>query len=611
MQTPAEKSSNSPVHMFLSLVGFLTAVTAVIMSIVVASRVLGEGCKEGECQSMLYVTTTFLSSRRIETDMGFPVATERDIANAIATPFNDPASASKDRVYRFGHFIDCMYTARMADKLCLPNTLNDYTACVSNASVIAGLDACASFPSVGGYYHWPTPEEYLGCVWNNPALQNSESRRASQNVFRACMDRTLWPFFEIPQGIDSQIVFGSFNWALLLLVGLVIMSSFAVYTGSMKEDGAIRHGESGAWMRLGMFSSLVALVWNLIFLVIFLVIAFRNSGEFQKGGGLPTTFSTSFVTVTLMATASLYFLCAFLQSGTRKFIVSMYHGTGSNVGVLEAVPMDTDTSDQENHGLLLRGTFPEVAPDKSRSERFEIDGDDVAKYYTPPLLAVWSDSYLADFCIVLGIAGATGQLSTDTAWNIVTLTLSYRVLNMIISRCISDAFTNNIRLDGQVNEAKIKIVTRPGEFYRNRTNYMDREGKNKDVHINTKVIGLSTQLACVILYIALITLVYNAQSPLQDFPIFQIFFAFCFVVPEAIRLVIHLYYQLIYTLDHMNDVPWLLYNSFYFVWLWDVVLRIIFISIVVVETQNRPGTFDFLKTQTNALMRDYLVQMAV
>jgi hypothetical protein len=83
------------------------------------------------------------------------------------------------------------------------------------------------------------------------------------------------------------------------------------------------------------------------------------------------------------------------------------------------------------------------------------------------------------------------------------------------------------------------------------------------------------------------------------------------VIPEAIRLAIHLYYQLIYTLDHMGDVPWLLYNSFYFVWLWDVVLRIIFISIVVVETQNRPGTFDFLKTQTNALMRDYLVQMTV
>ncbi len=182
---------------------------------------------------------------------------------------------------------------------------------------------------------------------------------------------------------------------------------------------------------------------------------------------------------------------------------------------------------------------------------------------------------------------------------------------MIISRCISDAFTNNIRLDNQVNEAKIKIVSRPGEFYRNRTNYVDRENKNKDGHINTKVIGLSTQLACVILYITLITLVYNAQSPLQDFQIFQIFFAFCFVIPEAIRLAIHLYYQLIYTLDYMNDVPWLLYNSFYFVWLWDVVLRIIFIAIVVVETQNRPGTFDFLKTQTNALMRDYLVQMTV
>lgn len=593
--------------MVLSLVGFLTAITAVIMSIVISARVLGEGCKEGECLPMLYLTTTFLSSRRIETSIGFPVATERDLANNIATPFNDPASANKDRTYRFGHFIECMYTARMADKLCLPNTLNDYTVCVTNSTIIAGgLDSCATFPSVGGYYHWPTPEEYLGCVWNNPALQNSEVRRASQNVFRACMDRTLWPFFEIPQGIDSPIVFGSFNWALLLLVGIVVMSSFAVYTMSLKEDGHVMHGESDSLMRLSVFWTGIALIWNIIYFVIFLIIAFRNSGDFQKGGGLPTTFSTSYITVVVMAAALLYFLSIFLQSGSRKFIVSLYK-TDSNVGVIEAVPIETEVSDHENCALL-RGTFPEVVPSKS----FQISGDDVAKYYMPPMLAIWADSYFADFCIFLGIAGATGQLTTDTAWNLFTLILSYRVLNMIISRCMSDAFTNNVRLDDAVNKAKSAIVTIPSAYS---TRFTTSSGvvikPPHDVHINTKVIGLSTQLAALFLYIALITLVFNGNSPLPDFNYFKAFFITCFIVPEALRLLIHLYYQLTYGSEHMNDVPWMLYNGFYLIWLWDVILRIIFICIVVLETSNSPGTFDYLKTQTNSLMRDYVAQMLV
>lgn len=598
--------------MLFTFFGVAATIVSVIISIVVSSKVLGDGCKEGECLSMLYVTTTFLSSRRIETSLGFPVATERDLANVINTPFND--NAGSNRVYRFGHFIDCMYTARMADKLCLPNSLNDYTTCITNTSVISGLDNCASFPTVGGYYHWPTSEEYLGCVWNNPALQNSEVRRASQNVFRACMERTLWPFFEIPQGIDSPIVFGSYNWALLLLVGIVVMSSFAVYTCSWIEDGHVKHGEPNAWMRLGFLSSAVALVWNLIFLVVFLMIAFRNSGDFQKGGGLPTTFSTSYVTVTVMAAASLYFLSVVLQPGARKFVMRHYSGMKSEVAVIEQVPMDTEVHDHENH-MLLRGTFPEVDPaTKNRSPDYELSADEVVRYYTPPLLAIWSDSYMADFCIFMGIAGATGQLSTDTAWNLFTLILSYRVLGMIISRCISDAFTNNIRLGDETNKAKNDIVTRPAMFFRNRQNYAARPGKlagQADVHINTKVIGLSTQLASVFLYMALITLVFNTNSPLTDFAYFKNFFILGFIIPEALRLLVHLYYQVTYGSQNMNEVPWMLYNSFYLIWLWDISLRIIFVSMIVLETSNTPGTFDFLKTQTSALMRDYIVQMAV
>ena len=611
----SDRKNNSPVHMALSLLGFVTAGTLVVMSIVVSSKVLGEGCKEqDQCQAMLYITTTFLSSRRIETSLGWPVATERDLANAQNFPYNvnDPAQAYKDRTYRFGHFIECMYTARMADKTCPPTaTLSEYTTCITNSTLITGLDNCAAFPSVGGYSHWPTSEEYLQCVWNNPLLQNTESRRASQNVFRACMDRQLWPFFEVPQTIDSPILFGSYNWALLLLAGIVVMSSFAVYTASPKEEGALKYGESSVWMRLGLLWSGIALVWNLIYLIIFLIIGFRNTGEFQKGGGLPTTFSTTYVTVGVLGAAFLYFLAIVLKPARFKYVYRRYSSAKSNIAVIEPVHVDAKVNDFEMQGLL-QGTFPETNPrNPMRQDKIAVSEDDVARFYTPPMLAIWADSYMADFCIVMGVAGATGQLSTDTAWHLFALTLSYRLLNMIISRCISDAFTNNLRLSDAVNQTKNDIVTRPSMFFRNVKGYVSNPKHGYDVHINTKVIGFSTQLAAGFLYACLLALVFNGNTQLNEFTIFKNFFITCFVVPEALRLVIHLYYQVFYGEADMNSVPWALYNSFYVIWLWDVIWRLIWVCVVVLETSNNPGTFDYLRTQTGTLMRDYVVQMTI
>ena len=215
--------TNSMLHNGLTGLNIVAVSTGLVMSIVIASSVLGWGCDEKDCQSMIYITTTFLSTRRIEATLGWPVTTERALSDSVQYPFNSVDSTSKDRAYRFSHFLECMYTARMADKTCSPSlSFPDYSFCLTNTSaVVAGLDQCASFPTVGGqYYHWPTSEEYLGCLWNNPLLQNSESQRASKNVFRACVEKSLWPFFEIPQGIDTTIFMGSYNWGLLLLAGL-------------------------------------------------------------------------------------------------------------------------------------------------------------------------------------------------------------------------------------------------------------------------------------------------------------------------------------------------------------------------------------------------------
>ena len=613
------QSNNSGVHYFLTFLNLFAVFAGFILSIALISRVLGAGCEEGTCQSMLYLTTTFLSTRNIETNIGWPVATERSFSDQVQTPFN--AAASSDRSYRFGHYLECMYTARMADKACPPTlTYNEYVYCLTNTTgVVSGLDACASFPTVASVYsHWPTSEEYLGCLWNNPLLQNSESQRASKNVFRACIDKSLWPFFEVPQTIDSPVIFGSYNWALLLVSGLIVMTSFGVYTASPWEEGQVTRGEGGYFMRLGALWSALAFFWNLFFLIIFVIIAFRNTGEFQKGGGLPTTVSTMFVTLLVYAVATFYFFAAAMQGIRPKKFLSVI--TGENMVKIVPVCGNHPVDDTENQRLLLAGTFPAIDPKSgAHSNKYKLaEPDDVARYYTPPLLAVWSDSYFADVCIVLGMAGATGQLSTDQAWNLATLTIAYRILNMIISRCISDAFMNNVRLSGEVNKAKNGIVTRPSMFFKyskvphhdpdttwkTRGDDYGKSTHNMDVHLNTRIIGLSTQLAALYLYVGLMVLVFSANSALNDFDIFKSFFIVCFVVPEGLRLLLHLFYQFAVT-EGNDGVPWMLYNAGFIIWLWDYIARIIFVCIVIFDGGNKPGTFDFLKIQTNALMRDY------
>lgn len=598
-------TGNYTMHQVLSFLNVVAVLTGLVMSIVISSQVLGSGCDEKDCLSMIYVTTTFLDTRRIETNIGWPVATERSVSTGVQYPLN-PNSPSSDRSYRFGHYLECMHTARMADRVCSPDlTFDQYSSCISNSSsLVAVLDQCASFPSTGVYYHWPTSEEYVGCLHNNALMRNSESQRASTNVFRSCVSRSLWPFFEVPQNLDSTVLLGSFNWALLLVVGLVVMTSFGVYQVSYKEMGHVEHGEPAYFMRLGMFWAFIALVWNIVFLVIFLTVGFRGNGELQNRNWLPTTTTTTFVTVLALAWAVAYFLSVALEPFRRRY----YWFVDDCKIIPAAVPDEKAASDPErDQKMHLTGTLYTMVNGKTK-EFYELGGDDVAQYYTPPLLATWADSYLLDFCIVLGVAGATGQLKTHEAWYLFTFTLIYRILNMIISRCLSDAFTNNVQFDDETNEAKNNIVTRPRMFYHRR---MQTAGKktSHDVHLNTSVIGLSTQLAAFYLYFGILYLVFNPESVWGDYPVFNLFIWFCFLIPEALRLVIHLCYQILVVSS--DGVPWVLYNLCFAVWLWDYICRIIFVSVVLIQNTNNPGTLDFLKTETMALMQDTVVSMSI
>jgi hypothetical protein len=593
-------------HMGLVGVHTVCSVAALALSVTFIVYGLGGTCSPDSCQSMLFITSTFLSTRRVESNVGWPVATER-------TLFKDPTKqyplidGTSYTGYGFTHFYECMYSARMADTTCNffdSGTFTDYYACMTNSTpnpVKTALSACNVFPTVSNYSHYMTSEDYITCLNWQPALRNSISTRASRNVFRSCLAKAQWPFAEYQLDVDTPAFLGSYNWALFLAIGFAVMTSFAVYSMSWREDGPVRNGEPTYFMRLGLFWAWTAWIWNLGLLVICLLIAFRETGSFESNGGLPTTVSTTLVTLGLLALVLVYFGSELFTHNQWEFLAHALEGTGYHKIVKHRAYKRFFSKDD---APLLdpsggRGELGSIMPGASRS--YVVTDPEVAKYYTPPLLSTWADGYIADAVIFLGVAGATQQLTTDQAWNIFVLIGAYRLLNMMIARFMYECFMNNFSLEQSVNESKFKI--KPVFLS------LGDPDRHSDPHLSVRVMALSTQIAAIYLYIAIIYLFFNGNVAVSSFDLFNRLTIFGFLVPEAIRIALHVYYQVWYS--RSKGSSWLLLNTHMFVWNWDLVCRFIILSIILLNTDGGfQGTREYLLRQSNTLLRDFLVSFA-
>lgn len=593
-------------HMVLVVVHTFASVTALALSIVFLVYALGGSCNPDNCQSMLFITSTFLSARRTESNVGWPVATER-------TLFRDPTrqfplvDGTSFTGYGFTHFYECMHSARMADTTCNffdSNSFTEYYACMTNSTpnpVRTALSACNVFPTVSNYSHYMTSEDYITCLNWQPALRNSVSSRASRNVFRACLARSQWPFAEVQLDVDTTSFLGSFNWALFVAVGFAVMTSFAVYSMSWKEDGPVHNGEPGYFMRLGLFWAWTAWIWNLGLLIICILVAFRETGSFESNGGLPTTVSTTLVTLGLLSVVLVYFGSELFTHNQWEFLAHALEGTG--VHKITKHPGYKRFFNKQDAPLLDpmagRGELGTVMPGPSRS--YVISDSDASKYYTPPLLATWADGYFADAVIFLGVAGATQQLTTDQAWNIFGLIGSYRLLNMMIARFMYECFMNNFSLDQSVNENKFKI--KPVFMS------LNDPSRLKDPHLSIRVMALSTQISALYLYIAVVYLFFNGNVVVSSFDLFNRLTIFGFIIPEGIRMLLHVYCQVWY--NRGKSSSWLILNVHMFVWNWDVICRVVIISIIMLNGDaGFQGTREYLLRQSNTLLRDFLVSFA-
>jgi hypothetical protein len=227
---------------------------------------------------------------------------------------------------------------------------------------------------------------------------------------------------------------------------------------------------------------------------------------------------------------------------------------------------------------------------------YQIEDHLVARYYTPPLLATWADGYIADALIFLGMAGVTQQVTSDQAWNLAVLVGGYRLLNMMISRFMYECFMNNLSLSNETNAAKFKI----------KPVFASTHSEQDDPHLSTRVMALSTQIAAIYLLIGVCYMTLNNGNVVfSDVPIFRNFVILGFVTPECIRILLHLYCQ--FRNPYGKTSSWLILNVSMFVWTWDLVVRVIFISIVMLQTDKAfQGTREYLIYQGNSLLRDFI-----
>jgi hypothetical protein len=104
--------------------------------------------------------------------------------------------------------------------------------------------------------------------------------------------------------------------------------------------------------------------------------------------------------------------------------------------------------------------------------------------------------------------------------------------------------------------------------------------------------------------------VFDGNYALSNFGVFKLFFFLSFIFPETIRVVIHVWYQIRQT--EFNEIPWALLNIHFFIWIWDLLFRIIGVSIVILGSNHEmQGTREYLVSHANTLMGDYLRVLGV
>jgi hypothetical protein len=411
-------------------------------------------------------------------------------------------------------------------------------------------------------------------------------------VFRECLTQTMWPFFEVPLDSFTTIFPGSFNWALLLAVGLWGFTSFGAYAITPKEGKCIKDGypEKG-WHRLGIFWCFVALVWNLILVVLVFIYTFRQGTKWDELESYPMTLTTFIISEFFLCGATLYFLNEFMEGIRRWYTYPM------NLLIPENPP------GPNNAGMRLAAPLT-YYPREKEDERGQI------LWYGPALLKILSNSYLLDPVILLGVFGASGHLSTVQAWNFFILAVLYRLLNKITTHFIIEAFFYRPNDDYTMESFKNNLPKRP-TFPLTGPKESQKEAQNDIFEI--RVMALGSQLASFLIFVGIWILVNDQETLYANQPNVMFYFYGLYLIPEVIRILIHFMLQIL--IADTADTVYRLKTITFIVqvlWIYDIVSRVTLGLMILFQNDTEAvGTRKFLENWYSVLTTEGIQRFAV
>lgn len=562
----------------------LLGIAGIIFSAVFLSYALSEKCdfndKDNRCLTKTFVVNTYLKEVNPTAAYGWPTSTDRyDSALTKSFPKTDVQK------WQWAHYYDCMTIAKFAKSTCNTKDISsatDYSACLlANNDTKAALSQCQAYSSAY-FFRFPTADQYAQCLASQKIM---EVDRYAYNVFQSCIAQTMWPFFETPQKMDSTALLGSFNWVLFLVVALWIMTSFTVYAIVPSEDTAIYNGEPHALKRLGEMSCVVSTVWNILLWCIILVYFFRQNSTVAAYPLTTSTVAICFSTVTIIVC---YYLSEAMEGwrGFKKlFNCGEEHHTeySKRKGNKNASTPSTDPERAKRDHYAY--SMVNVGAPLANYDREKDSKDDITIFYGPGLMIHFTDGYIFDCLFLVGIAGATAQLTTSQAWILFSFGLAHRLLNSSLIRIICDAFI--------LQPPDYEDPNTLERSKRSHAHSVFKLGQDKDYDfLSMKVMALGTQLAVICLIAGIYDVLFDKDSPLNDFSTLQNFFILGVILPEAIRVVLHLICQ--YNEDRDPTLAWACIVEL--LWVYDFVLRISFIYYVYFQTDtNNKGTRRYLQ----------------
>jgi hypothetical protein len=383
------------------------------------------------------LTSTFYATMQNDAAVGWPISTKHILVS-------EGFSSVYQKNWSTNHYYECMAEAQLGGSVCSSVTesngfsfIQNYISCLKNNTQTAAVLASCSLFSTQYYFQWPTKDQYSRCLAGNPVMVSGNGQRWNYNTFKGCLSRIDWPFYEVALGVDSELFLGSYNWLVLCVIGLSIMTSFSVFTVSIMENGVGNHNRPDFMAKMGLFWSGLSFLWNTVILIVFTAYVFRKTTVFQS---TPVTLWTAVLGMFTLGAAWLYFFDEFFSNWTFRDLFSytkvptgeghqepeatlvfdhgrqhhsqQHHNQHHHNPDHRSEEAEADESGPVFASARMKTRVPGLGmyiPHNTWPGNKKSDSYDYEYLYTPPLITSWSDAYFADGLILVGLAGATGQ----------------------------------------------------------------------------------------------------------------------------------------------------------------------------------------------------------